>query len=162
MKHQISGSQMMTPPVTHHRMINRAKMIFPAHSIKLEISGFVFFTQCLQKISHIEEDTEHCIERSGKPQVQSRVIQNHILCGAEQCNQISSEGKENDYRCNTQQTSMIQAVRIPLRIGLCFRHHGSGETKVDMEAPMVLTGIRQKEFNFLAVDGRRYTLRQDR
>lgn len=88
-------------PVTHHRDDKQGEDDLSGTFDKAGNQWFCFFTQCLQRISHIEEDTEHRIERSGKPQVQGRVIQNHILCGAEQCNQISSEGKENDYRCNT-------------------------------------------------------------
>lgn len=70
-------------PVTHHRDDKQGEDDLSGTFDKAGNQWFCFFTQCLQRISHIEEDTEHCIERSGKPQVQGRVIQNHILCGAE-------------------------------------------------------------------------------
>ena len=88
-------------PVPHRRDNKQGENNFSGTFHKTGNQRFGLLTECLQRVSHIEQDTEHCIERGGKPQVQGCVIQNHILRGSKQGNQIAGEEKQNDHRCDT-------------------------------------------------------------
>lgn len=106
-------------PVPHRRDNKQGENNFSGTFHKTGNQRFGLLTECLQRVSHIEQDTEHRIERAVNRRYRARYPESHLR-GSKQGNQIAGEENRMIIAVTPQQTSMMQAVRIPLRIRSLF------------------------------------------